>query len=182
MINKIINYLIKKNILDSNNRDVYEYGLFVLLFNLLNIFSVIIIGFLLNQTLVSIIFLITFIPVRIFAGGFHFKSATMCCLFFNSCLFFILLLSKLSIYPSVLIPVLCILALLLGTYFEYISRLKVLIPLHFILFIEFILIFQNNNQLNIIFYSIIFNTILYFTQKLINFYKSKNNNLNFPVS
>lgn len=167
MIDRVIHYLINKNVLDNDNKEIYEYGLFVFLFNIVNIMSVVFIGFLVGRTFYSIIFLLAFIPIRILAGGFHFKSAVLCCLFFNTCLLIILIMSKHLIYPSKTISLICIILLFISTYLEYGQRLKILIPLHLFLLIELLLIFQNNSNLYIVSYAILFNAILYFMNKLL---------------
>lgn len=173
MISKIVQYLINKNVLDEEDKDIYEYGLFVFCFNLANIFSVILIGFLLDKTLFSIIFLFSFIPVRMLAGGFHFKLASLCCIFFNTCLLIILLLTKLTIYPPTIVSIICIILLIIFTYIEYKPRLKILVPLYVFLFIEAFLILQNNSNLYIISYAILFNTVLYFINKIVNIGNNK---------
>ncbi|WP_370772736.1 accessory gene regulator B family protein [Faecalibacillus intestinalis] len=43
--NKITNFLINKNIISINDREIYIYGLFVILYNAFLLVNIIIIGF-----------------------------------------------------------------------------------------------------------------------------------------
>lgn len=70
--------LIKNKILDIENRDVYVYGIEIVLLNsilLLSLFGISIIA----KCLIFLIgYLLFFVPIRIFAGGYHTKHSETC--------------------------------------------------------------------------------------------------------
>lgn len=84
MIKKIIDYLIAAEIVESDDYEIYSYGIFVVLFNVICVLNIIIIGFLLNNIKYSLLFLFLFIPLRILLGGFHCKTPIRCVLFFDT--------------------------------------------------------------------------------------------------
>ena len=55
--NKITNFLINKNIISINDREIYIYGLFVILYNAFLLVNIIIIGFIFNKFLFALLFL-----------------------------------------------------------------------------------------------------------------------------
>ena len=65
-------------IIQSENRKICEYGIRQLFTVLLNIFSDVFIGILFGMVSESIIFLIAYMSLRRFAGGFHSRSPVMC--------------------------------------------------------------------------------------------------------
>lgn len=70
--------LIKHKMLDIKNRDVYTYGIEVILSNVILIFSFLGISLVANCLIVFIGFLLFFIPIRSFAGGYHAKHSETC--------------------------------------------------------------------------------------------------------
>lgn len=84
MINKFINYLIAVEVITSDDYEIYSYGMFVVLFNLICVANIIFIGFLFRDIEYSLLFLILFTPLRILLGGFHCKTPIQCVLFFDT--------------------------------------------------------------------------------------------------
>lgn len=105
----IIDILIKEKIISHNDRDVYEYGLFVILYNSFLLFDILLIGFFTNNNIFSILFLLFWTPYRIFIGGSHCSSTFKCWIFFNiyyllaSYLYYIL-----NIYLLLFLNMLCL--------------------------------------------------------------------------
>lgn len=81
--NYITNYLIKKNIILSEDKEIYLYGLFVIFYNSFLIFNILLIGFVYQQLEYSFLFLIFWSPYRILVGGSHCSTPFKCWLFFN---------------------------------------------------------------------------------------------------
>ena len=77
------NYLIKNNIITKDNQEIYDYGIFVLLFNCGCLLSIILQGILLNNVIYSMYFLLFFVPIRVLLGGYHCKSPYSCFITFN---------------------------------------------------------------------------------------------------
>lgn len=109
MIDKFVNYLIKENVIQSEEADIYSYGVFVILFNILCISAIIFIGVLFKDVQFSLYFLLFFVPIRILLGGFHCQTAPHCFVFFNTLYVMIMLLRK--YFQNQLIMVICIILL-----------------------------------------------------------------------
>lgn len=70
--------LIKNKIVDIEKRDECVYGAEVLLLNLSNILTALIISILTKSMLHFVAFMLIFVPLRIFIGGFHAKTSESC--------------------------------------------------------------------------------------------------------
>lgn len=62
----------------EEDKEIYLFGFYQGMILLLNIVTTLSIGIILNMFLESILFLICFIPLRIFAGGYHAKTQLRC--------------------------------------------------------------------------------------------------------
>lgn len=81
---KLTDKLISLKTIDSDDREIYEFGIQHIFITILNLITVLIIGFILRSTKEALVFIVAFIPLRIFAGGFHFSNPTRCYIF-SSC-------------------------------------------------------------------------------------------------
>lgn len=70
--------LIKNKILDIENRDVYVYGIEAVLLNLILLLSLLGISIASKCLTFFIGFLLFFVPIRTFAGGYHAKHSETC--------------------------------------------------------------------------------------------------------
>ena len=70
--------LIKNKIIDIEKRDECVYGAEVLLLNLSNILTALIISVLTKSMLHFAAFMLIFVPLRIFTGGYHAKTSEVC--------------------------------------------------------------------------------------------------------
>lgn len=93
MINKFVNILVDNSIVDSSDKDIYYYGVFVILFNFICIVTMILLGILFNKLDFTLAFLLFYIPYRIIIGGFHCSSSNRCYFVFNFIFSLILLLN-----------------------------------------------------------------------------------------
>lgn len=66
------------NGIDESEKEIYLFGFYQGIILLLNIVTTLVIGIILNMFVESILFLIFFIPLRIFAGGYHAKTQLRC--------------------------------------------------------------------------------------------------------
>ena len=64
--------------IDEEDKEIYLFGFYQGLVFLLNIATALFTGIILDMFLESILFLICFIPLRIFAGGYHAKTQLRC--------------------------------------------------------------------------------------------------------
>lgn len=74
----ITNQLTSRQFIDAEKREIYCYGLKLLLADIINFTIIIASGILLNRFLSSVVFLITFCSVRKYSGGFHAKTFWLC--------------------------------------------------------------------------------------------------------
>lgn len=75
---KIVNLLVSNEIISAEDKELYEYGLHQGFILLANIFTTILIGWILNMMIESIVFLVAYIPLRSYAGGYHAKTPFRC--------------------------------------------------------------------------------------------------------
>lgn len=75
---KITNYYIKKNTINEDEREVYEYCFDVAISTLLNLFAILILSFATRLYIEGIAFCIVFMVLRGVGGGYHAKTHFMC--------------------------------------------------------------------------------------------------------
>ena len=75
---KITDRLCSQDIIEDADKELYEYGFNMLLTVSLNIISTIIIGLLFGMVFESIAFLVAYIPLRSYAGGYHARTPLRC--------------------------------------------------------------------------------------------------------
>ena len=88
--NSIIEKLIRDEIISPSDKEIYLYGLKSLFMISINFFTALLIGFITNNMREIIAFLIFFIPLRSYAGGYHTKNKFYCYLSSNLVLLFII--------------------------------------------------------------------------------------------
>ncbi|MDO9492053.1 accessory gene regulator B family protein [Acetobacterium sp.] len=81
MAERITDILVSNEIIIAENRNLYAYGLQQGLLMIFNIATIMGIGIVLNMVWESIIFLLTFIPLRSNTGGYHAKTQLRCYLY-----------------------------------------------------------------------------------------------------
>ncbi len=69
------------NVITESDKEEYMYGLELLISTTINLFCLILISFLFGKQQLLIPYLLSFIPVRLFAGGFHAKTHWGCVTF-----------------------------------------------------------------------------------------------------
>lgn len=93
----IVTWLIKQKAILKEDRELYEYATYSFFLSFFPLFISIIIGSVMGKVLESILFIITFMSVRKFSGGFHAKQAWVCII--SSC---IILLACICIITNVM--------------------------------------------------------------------------------
>lgn len=88
---KITDSLIHNEVIAIEDRDIYCYGIQQGLVAALNFITTLIIGCLCGMFFESIIYMISYIPLRHYAGGFHAKTPIRCYVFSIFMLFSVLL-------------------------------------------------------------------------------------------
>ena len=75
---KITQRLCEKGIISESDFDLYEYGFNMGITVLLNLISTIVIGVIVGKVFESIAFLVFYIPLRSYAGGYHASTPRRC--------------------------------------------------------------------------------------------------------
>lgn len=75
---KTTTLLINKEIINLNDREIYEYSFEVIISDIMYLFIAITTALITNTMIEEFIFLIGFLSIRKYAGGFHANTYTMC--------------------------------------------------------------------------------------------------------
>lgn len=75
---KLVNHLICKSIINTDDRDIYQYGMDRFLTICLNILTILVLGIVFNQIIQSIVFAFSFMALRTYTGGYHAKTPERC--------------------------------------------------------------------------------------------------------
>ena len=111
----IVLLLIRKNLLNNDNREIYTYAIEVILLNFSLLMTLFIISLITGQLLFFLCYLIFFIPLRIFSGGYHAKKSEICfgLSVVSYVISMVMLNANLQIYRSVIILIITI-AIIVG--------------------------------------------------------------------
>ena len=129
MIHKLSNVISNKlallGIIQEERKNVYAYGLELLLASVLGVALLIILSMLLKKPFMWILYLLAFIPFRLNAGGYHAKSHFRCIVTFSSLYAALIIISHLippvRFFPFI-ISVLCIILVLIFAPIETINN------------------------------------------------------------
>lgn len=78
LIDKIGNRFVRDGVITEEDKELYTFGMQQGLIILLNIISTIIIGIILNMVWQSVVFLLAYMPLRSYAGGYHARTQVRC--------------------------------------------------------------------------------------------------------
>lgn len=78
---KIVDELANNGVINPEDRGIYEYGLQQSGHMIVNIASTVAVGFCFGMFWQSIIFLLVYIPLRVYVGGFHTDTQLRCFIF-----------------------------------------------------------------------------------------------------
>ena len=67
-----------KKIIQSSTKEVFAYGLRQIFSTILNAGTMLLIGFLMQMLIEAILFTVIYIPVRVYAGGYHASTPQRC--------------------------------------------------------------------------------------------------------
>ncbi|NFV13924.1 accessory regulator AgrB [Clostridium sporogenes] len=99
---KIVDKLIDGNIIEREDKDLYTYGFhqgFLIIFNIL---TAIAIGLLFKMVWESLVFLMAYIPLRSYAGGYHARTPLRCYMFSLIIIIMVLLGIKFIYWNSII--------------------------------------------------------------------------------
>lgn len=75
---RFIEFFVSNNLIKSADKEIYEYAVNIILSSLIHVATVMIIGLCFNLLAESLVFYLSFIAIRKFAGGYHTKTPTRC--------------------------------------------------------------------------------------------------------
>lgn len=91
----VTNRLVEKGVINENYKEIYRYGLESLFSAALELISIFILAFLFGNFFETLLFFLTFIPLRLYAGGYHARTHFKCYLlsimmyiFFSAIIYF----------------------------------------------------------------------------------------------
>lgn len=115
----ILQYILNNEVIENTNdeKEFYQYGIEITISSILNIALILGIGLITRNFVESLLFLLLFIPIRQFTGGFHastyFKcNLSFCFLFSSVIILYHFTGSILNVYLSILITFICVLLIL----------------------------------------------------------------------
>ena len=80
----VTTYFVRKEIITKDDKEIYGYGFEILLSSVFSVALTIIIGFIANRLIDSLVFLVVYCSLRMEAGGFHASTHFRCILLFIS--------------------------------------------------------------------------------------------------
>ncbi len=78
---RVIGWLLENESFPREDKEIYRYGIQQGMIALLNLGTTMVIGMVFGKLLESILFMVAYIPLRSFAGGYHAKTAVRCYFF-----------------------------------------------------------------------------------------------------
>ena len=75
---KLTNWMIAKEVITRDDEEVYEYGVFQVLSNMLDTVSILVLAVIFQKVLVVCCYIVCFSLLRKYAGGYHAKSVKGC--------------------------------------------------------------------------------------------------------
>lgn len=80
---KIADYFFENKFIEKNDIEIYVYGLHLIISSVIGIIIILLIGLLIGKFIDSVIFLLCFIILRNYSGGYHANSYLRCNLYFT---------------------------------------------------------------------------------------------------
>lgn len=117
--NAVVEYMLKHEAISETeeNKEYYQYGVEITISSVINIVIILCIGLIFRSFIESLLFLLLFVPIRQYTGGYHANTYFKCNLTF-AILFTILLIfyhftgEILTSYFSILIVYVCVLTII----------------------------------------------------------------------
>ena len=74
----IVEFLLKEDTIDNEDKEIYEYGFNILIYNILETMLLVGLGILIGKLILTLGFIGVFLGIRSFTGGYHAKSRIGC--------------------------------------------------------------------------------------------------------
>lgn len=99
---KIVNWQIKKKYLPEKDEKLYTYAYGLLIGQVINIIIACLLAIIFKAYMTVFVFLVSYIPLRIYAGGYHAKTYTVCTLASTVLIFIVCLVTKVIPYNIII--------------------------------------------------------------------------------
>ncbi len=100
---RIVVWQIQKNVIKEEDKAVYVYAYETLLMRVINFLIAIIVGAVTKNLLAVVVFLVSYIPLRTYAGGYHSRDSIRCMIFSTLLIIGVALVTKVSFYEKSLL-------------------------------------------------------------------------------
>lgn len=77
-IDKTVDNFVQNGIIEDENKELYAFGMRQGMTMVLNVATTVVIGAVLGMVWQSLLFMVSFIPLRSFAGGYHARTQLQC--------------------------------------------------------------------------------------------------------
>lgn len=114
---RFVDLLIRNQVVPTEDKAIYVYGFQQGCIILLNILTTIGIGVLFSRVIESVVFLLVYMPLRSYAGGYHAKTPLQCYLFSVFMMIVVLWMIGLPIWSGIAIAVSMVIAIGIIFYF-----------------------------------------------------------------
>lgn len=115
MAEKVTELMVQNEIITSEDREIYVYGLNQGIILLVNILTSLLLGFIFNKSIEVIVFLVAYIPLRSYAGGYHAKTPLRCYLISIVMILAVIFLTSISFCNELIIIVVTLISALIIT-------------------------------------------------------------------
>lgn len=78
LLNKMVEILVRNGIIERDDISAFKYGMEIMFSTFLQIISIIVLSVFVGNFVETIFFFLAFIPLRIYAGGYHADSKLKC--------------------------------------------------------------------------------------------------------
>lgn len=76
--NELTNWLVRTQVITEEEKELYQYGIFQIIVNLLDILSIFIMAILFHKVWATCFYIVFFCMLRKYAGGYHAKTVSGC--------------------------------------------------------------------------------------------------------
>lgn len=97
---KLILWLLSTKVITESEKKIYQFGIFQLIINIINFVLMIIIAFLMDELFIMLVFMVSFLNLRRYAGGYHADTIGQCFLISIIITIIFLLLLKIDCFHT----------------------------------------------------------------------------------
>lgn len=104
-VTRLVNTQIRLGTIQESDRNVYEYGYQLMIEAFINVVISLLLGAVLGCFKEVVFFLIVFMPLRSFCGGYHATKTWQCTVLSNLVVLLVIVVSKVSLLAGIITPV-----------------------------------------------------------------------------